>query len=235
MAVEFAAEGWFPFPSLHQGSSSGLGMLRTQEEHALLFVTQQPGSEQLYLLDPHDGSVLRSFDPERNDTIGAVAFDGSNLRVANVMPASGSFPGMINTISMTGPDEGEEIGSIPAPHGRGEGLTYADGALIYSTVTEIHEIDAGNGALLRSYPTPRDGRCMALEVVGPDRLAMGDAVTEEIVVFRRSSLEVEGAVPAPGRGLGRVHGLAYDAGRLFVANQHEQRIYHGPLTVGGAR
>ena len=236
MAIEFVAEGWFPFPSLHRGSSSGLTMLRTAAETALVFITQRPGSEEAFLLDPGDGAVLRSFDPQRNDTIGAIAFDGTHLRVANVMPASGSFPGAINTIAIgPGPDAGREIGSIPAPHGRGEGLTYVDGTLLYSTITEIHEIDAGSGTVLRSYPTPREGRCTALEVVGPDLVAMGDAATEEIVVFRRSSLDVVGWFPAPGRGVGRVHGLAHADGRLFIASQHEQRIYHGLLRVDESR
>ena len=138
---------------------------------------------------------------------------------------------MINTIDPgPGPDAGKEVGSIPAPFGRGEGLEHVDGTLIYSTVTEIHEIDAADGTLRRSFPPPRGGRCAALAMVGPGHLAMVDAATAEVVVFDRASLEVEGAFPAPGRGKARVHGLAFGEGRIFIANQDEERIYHGPLT-----
>ena len=86
MPAHFSEDGWFPFPSLHRGSSSGLTMLRTAAEHALVFLTQQAGSEKIFLLNPHDGAEMRSFDPERNDTIGSIAFDGRYLRSPTSRP-----------------------------------------------------------------------------------------------------------------------------------------------------
>jgi subtilisin family serine protease len=219
----------FPFPQPNNGSSTGLSFARRRRidmtlRSALLFLTQQPMSERIYYLNPANGAVLGSVDPVNNDTIGSLEWDGTNIRVANVTTGSGS----INTIH---PVSGAQIGAIPVPAGRGEGLAYDGANLYYSTITRIHVIKAATGALVRSF-VPPGGACRAL-AFGRGFLFSGNSTTGVITVFDATTLRIRGTIAAPGGGTARVEGLAFDptTNELFIANQSENMIYVGRLAL----
>jgi hypothetical protein len=220
----------FKFPQPNAGSSTGLtyverfplGVLGTRP--VLLFLTQKAGSERIYFLNPTTGAVIGSIDPVANDTIGSLAWDGTAIRAANVTVGAGS----INRIN---PFSGAQIGSIPAPPGRGEGLVVVGSRIYYATIGTIHELVAATGAVIRSFPAP-EGESRSL-TYGRGLLFSGDSTDGKITAFDRVSLAVRGLIAAPGGGSNQAEGLALDARRriLYVANQSENLIY--ALQVGG--
>jgi DNA-binding beta-propeller fold protein YncE len=219
----------FKFPQANAGSSSGLAFGRVRVglfyRTALLFLTQQAGSERVYYLNPLTGAVLGSVDPVANDTIGCLEWDGQNIRCANVTVGAGS----INTIH---PMTGAQLGSIPTPPGRGEALAYdrAHQIFFYSTETRIHVLSAASGAVIRSYPPP-GGTCRGL-TYGRGYVFSGNSTTGRITVYDAATLVVRDTLAAPGGGTNRVEGLAFNAStnELFVANQSENVIYVLGLT-----
>jgi len=232
---EFKVLGSFKFPQPNAGSSSALTLYRQispwpwwpwqpRIKQFLLFLTQKPYSERIYFLNLSTGAVVRSIDPQANDTIGSMTWDGRNIRVANVTTGAGS----INSLN---PTTGAQVGSIPAPRGRGEGMTYDGQHIFYSTISRIHQIDPGTGAVVRSFPVPGGGRCRALTTDGRNLIFTGDPFANEIIVFEKNSLRVVCRFDAPGRGSYRVDGLAYDRSNkvLYIANQSENVIYYGRL------
>jgi subtilisin family serine protease len=226
--IEFKVIRKFPFPQKNSGSSSALSLasipLPIVRKRILLFLTQQPFSERIYYLNPNTGAVLGSIDPVNNDTIGSLEWDGVFIRVANVTTGSG----FINTIF---PLTGHQIGSLPAPPGRGEGLAYDGTYLYYSTITRIHVINPTTGALIRSYPPP-GGDCRSL-AYGRGYLFSGNSSAGVITIFNRNTLVVHSTIAAPGTGASRVEGLAFNesTNELFVANQSENIIYVGKVTL----
>ncbi|GAB6910077.1 Thermitase (modular protein) [Desulfosarcina cetonica] len=227
----FKVKGKIKFPQKNAGSSSALTFYTTavrfpwfRPVRQLLFLTQKPYSERIYFLNPTTGAVIRSIDPRNNDTIGGMTWDGKAIRVANVTTGAGS----INAIN---PSTGAQVGSISAPSGRGEGLTYDGKHLYYSTISRIHKINPATGAVLRSFPVPGGGRCRALTHNGGNLIFAGDPFANEIIVFDKTSLRVSCRFKAPGRGNYRVDGLAYDkiTKTLYIANQSENLIYYGKL------
>ena len=220
----------YPFPQQNAGSSTGLtyvarfplpfhGMRRV-----LLFLTQRAGSEKIYYLNPANGVELGHVDPKANDTIGSLAWDGMAIRCANVTTGAG-FINRINPIT------GFQVGSIPAPPGRGEGLEYVAGRLYYSTINRIFELDATTGVIVRSFPAP-EGQSRSL-TYGRGLLFSANSSAGRIIIFNPTTMSVRGVVLAPGAGANRAEGIAFDAARnlLYVANQSENRIY--VLRVGG--
>lgn len=218
-----------PFPQMNNGSSSGLSFARNYQvagmiRPALVFLTQQAYTEKVYFLNPSTGAVLGSVDPVGNDTIGSLEWDGTSLRVANVTNGSG----FINTIN---PYTGAQIGTLPVPAGRGEGLGWDGQYLYYSTITRVYVISPVTGAIIRSFPPP-GGDCRSL-AYGYGRLFAGSSATGKITVFDRNTLIVQGTIPAPGGGTARVEGLAFNpaTNELFIANQSENLIYVGRVTL----
>jgi subtilisin family serine protease len=219
----------FPFPQKNAGSSTGLAFARRLRvggafRTALLFVTQKPFSEKIYYLHPGTGAVLGAVDPIDNDTIGSLEWDGTNIRVANVTTGSGS----INTIN---PSSGAQIGSLPVPPGRGEGLAYDGTFFYYSTITRIHVINAATGAVVRSFPPP-GGNCRTL-AFGRGFLFSGNSATGIITVFNPLTLAIRGTIPAPGGGSAQVEGLAFNptTNELFSAIQSENLIYVSSVSL----
>jgi len=219
----------FRFPQKNNGSSTGLSFaprLRVGFRYgqALLFLTQQPFSEKIYYLNSYTGAVLGTIDPVHNDTIGSLEWDGTNIRVANVTIGSGS----INTIN---PSTGAQVGSIHVPPGRGEGLAYDGTYLYYSTITRIYVINPYTGAVVRSFPPP-GGACHAL-AYGRGYLFSGNSASGVIIVFDRNTLAIRGSIPAPGGGVAKVEGLAFNpsTNELFIANQSDNIIYVGRVTL----
>lgn len=220
----------FPFPYPNAGSSTGLtyverfpmGLLGVRP--ALLFLTQRAGSERIMFLNPLNGAVMNSVDPVANDTIGSLAWDGAAIRAANVTVGAGS----INRIN---PATGAQIGSIPAPPGRGEGLEVVGPRIYYSTIATIYELLASTGVVLRSFPAP-EGQCRAL-AAGLGYLFSAQSSSGRIIVFNPVTMVVHGIVNAPGGGANQAEGIAFDSRRriLYIANQSENMIY--ALHVGG--
>lgn len=228
---EFKIKGKFKFPQKNDGSSSALTFYEPSRilpglrpVRQLLFLTQKPYSERIYFLNPSTGTVIRSIDPNHNETIGSMTWDGKTIRVANVTTGAGS----INAIH---PATGLQVGSIPAPSGRGEGLTCDGKHLFYATISRIHQMNPATGAVVRSFPVPGGGRCRALTNDGRNLIFAGDPFANEIIVFEKNSLRVTCRFKAPGRGNYRVDGLAYDKSTktLYIANQSENMIYYGSL------
>jgi subtilisin family serine protease len=218
----------FKFPQLNAGSSTGLAFARRLRiglsfQSALLFLTQQAGSEKIYYLNPLTGVVVGSVDPVANDTIGSLEWDGTNIRCANVTVGAGS----INTID---PATGAQLGSIPTPPGRGEGLAYDGQRFYYSTESKIHVLNAVTGVVIHSYPPP-GGTCRAL-TYGRGYLFSGNSAAGKITVFDRTTLAIRSTLAAPGAGANQAEGLAFNpaANELFVANQSENMIYVLGLT-----
>ncbi len=217
----------FPFPQNNSGSSSGLAFAKlvsvspltpVLKKPALFFLTQQPSTEKIYFLNPTTGAVMKTIDPVNNDTIGCLEWDGTNIRVANVTTGAGS----INTIN---PITAAQIGSIPTPVGRGEGLAFDGTFFYYSTVSRIHVIKAvAPFSVVRSF-IPPGGTCRSL-TFGKDFLFSGTD-TGKIFVFNPLTLAIRGSIAAPGGGTARCEGLAYSplSDELFVANQSENLIY----------
>lgn len=218
----------FPFPQKNNGSSSGLSFavrrLGVRLTHVLLFLTQQPFSEKIYFLNPNNGAVLASVDPEKNDTIGSLEWDGTHIRVANVTTGAGS----INRID---PRTGAQVGSIPVPPGRGEGLAFDGSYFYYSTITRIHVIHPATGAVVRSFPPP-GGACRAL-AYARGYLFSGNSATGMITVFDRNTLGIRGTISAPGGGAAKAEGLSFNpsTNELFIANQSENTIYVGRVIL----
>ena len=228
----FKVLGKFKFPQKNAGSSSALTMyyrrygwpyiwLRTPK---LLFLTQKPNSERIYFLNKSTGAIIRSIDPTVNNTIGSMTWDGKHICVANVTTGAGS-------INFINPSTGAQVKTIPAPAGRGEGLTYDGKSFYYSTINRIHELNPSDGSVIRSYPVPGGGRCRALTNNGRSWIFSGDPFANEIIVFEKGSLRVVCKFPVPGAGSHRVDGLAFDRTKnvLYVANQSENIIYYGRL------
>jgi subtilisin family serine protease len=226
--VDFKVTRKLPFPQKNSGSSSALSIasipLPTVRKKILLFLTQQPFSERIYYLNPNTGAVLGSIDPVNNDTIGSLEWDGRYIRVANVTTGSG----FINSIF---PLTGQQIGSLPVPPGRGEGLAYDGAYLYYSTITRIHVINPTTGVVIWSYPPP-GGECRAL-AYGRGYLFSGNSSAGVITIFDRNTLAIHSTITAPGGGTNRVEGLAFNksTNELFVANQSENTIYVGKVTL----
>ncbi|MDZ4722020.1 MAG: S8 family serine peptidase [Roseiflexaceae bacterium] len=219
----------FPFPQVNAGSSTGLGFARLMRigalpRPALLFVTQQPGSEKIYYLNPTTGIVMGAVDPVNNDTIGSLEWDGANIRVANVTTGSGS----INTIN---PITGAQTGTIPVPPGRGEGLAYDGTFFYYSTITRIYVIKASTSAVVSSF-IPPGGNCRSLSFIG-SFLCSGNSATGIVTVFNPTTLVVHGTFAAPGAGSARAEGMAYNpaTNEFFIANQSENIIYVVRVTL----
>ncbi len=229
--VRFQLMRTFAFPQANSGSSSGLAFARCMRfsgpsviRSVLLFLTQQPYSEEIYFLSARTGAVIGSVDPVNNDTIGCLEWDGSYIRAANVTTGAGS----INRISHT---TGNQVGSIATPLGRGEGLAYDGTYLYYSTITRIHVINPGTGAVVRSFPPP-GGSCRAL-AYGHGYLFSGNSSAGMITIFDPNSLVVRGTIAAPGGGSAQVEGLAFNpiSNELFIANQSENNIYVGTVSL----
>jgi len=224
----------FKFPQKNNGSSTGLSFARTfpiyingkytYSRSALLFLTQQPFSENIYILNHNTGVLISAIDPVANDTIGSLEWDGTKIRVANVTTGSGS----INTID---PSNGLQVSSIFVPPGRGEGLAYDDRYLYYSTITRIYVINPVSGTIVRSFPPP-GGDCRAL-AYGKNYIFSGNSSTGIITVFDRFTLKIRGKISAPGGGTAKVEGLAFNpcTNELFIANQSENMIYVGQVTL----
>jgi hypothetical protein len=218
------------FPQKNNGSSTGLAYARflrigSIRRPALLFLTQQPFSEHIYYMNPANGAVMGKIDPTANDTIGSIEWDGGKIRVANVTTGSGS----INTID---PSTGGQVGSIAVPPGRGEGLAYDGTYIYYSTITRIHVINPTTGAVVRSFPPP-GGSCRSL-AYGKGYLFSGNSSTGIITVFDRTTLAIRGTIAAvSGGGTAKAEGLAFNpaTNELFIANQGENMIYVGQITL----
>ena len=214
----------FPFPEPNRGSSTGLtfaprfGVRWFGSRPALLFLTQKAGSERVYFLDPRTGATRHTVDPQANETIGSLAWDGSAIRAANVTTGAGS----INRIN---PFTGAQIGSVAAPPGRGEGLAYDGRWLYYSTISTIHIINPSTGVVVRSFPAP--GSQSRSLTYGRGLLFSGNTATGEISVFNPSTGLVHAVIEVPGSGTHRTEGIAFDPRRreLYVANQSENMIY----------
>ena len=220
----------FPFPQANAGSSSGMSFVPLFQfapfnfKPALLFLTQQSGSEKIFFLDAVTGSVLKSIDPQANDTIGSLEWVKGAIRVANVTTGAGA----INTIN---PSNGSQTGSIPAPVGRGEGLCFDGTYLYYSTITRIHVINPATGAVVRSFPPP-GGDCRSL-TFGRGYLFSGNSTTGKITVFDPLTLAVRGTIDVPGGGTAQAEGLAFHEAKreLYIANQSEGIIYSGQVNL----
>ena len=223
---KFKVLGNFDFPQANAGSSSALTFWsRRKRSHSrLLFLTQKSFSERIYFMNPTTGAVARSIDPQGNDTIGSMTWARRRIQVANVTNGAGS----VNAIRSS---NGAQTGSIPAPAGRGEGLTYDGRDYYYSTIATIHQLNPATGAVIRSFPVPGGGRCRALTTDRRNRIFAGDPFANEIIVFDKTSLAIICRFKAPGNGRHRVDGLAYDRYRkiLYIANQSENKIYYGQL------
>jgi DNA-binding beta-propeller fold protein YncE len=169
-------------------------------------------------MDPSTGAVLGSVDPVNNDTIGSLEWDGKYIRVANVTTGAG----YINTIH---PATGVQLGSIPVPAGRGEGLAFDGKAFYYSVINRIYVIDKVTGGVVRSF-LPPGGSCRAL-AYGKGWLFSGNSGTRTITVFDKNTLAVRGTIPAPGGATDACEGIAFDTltDRLFIANQGDNTIY----------
>lgn len=232
---KFEVLGRFRFPQVNAGSSSALTFYYDftpwpwlsypyRPKRYLLFLTQKPYSERIYFLNPTTGAVLRSIDPPRNETIGSMTWDRRVIRVANVTTGSG----YINSIN---PATGAQVGSIKAPPGRGEGMTFDGTDIYYSTIATIYRINPTTGAVSSTFPVPGGGRCRALASDGRNLLFAGDPFKNEIIVFEKHSRRIVCRFDAPGKGNYRVDGLAYDGLKkiLYIANQSENMIYFGRL------
>jgi subtilisin family serine protease len=212
----------FEFPQKSSGSSSALAIGRKRigwwTRTVLMFLTQKPGSERIYFLHPTMGRTLSSVDPIKNETIGSMEWDGTNILVANVTSGSGS-------INLVNPDTGAQVSSITAPAGRGEGMAYDGTYIYYSTINLVHVIRKSDGALIRSFPPP-GGACRSL-AYGQGYLFSGNSSTGLITVFNPNTLVVRGTIPAPGGGSNQVEGLAFrsSSNYLYIANQSENTIY----------
>ncbi|WP_062055096.1 S8 family serine peptidase [Aquimarina longa] len=222
----------FNFPQANAGSSTGMAYARSIRVHpipffpkrkALLFVTQKAFSEKIYLLNPINGAVIKSFDPPANNTLGSLGWDGKFIHGANVTTGSGS-------INKFHPFNGSLAGSISAPAGRGEGLTFYGSYAYYSTINKIHKIKKSNGVLLNSVPAP-GGSCHAI-VYGDGYLFCGNTNTGKITVVKRSNFKLRDTIIAPGGVNKRVDALAYDtySNTLYIANQKLNKIYKVKLT-----
>jgi subtilisin family serine protease len=227
--VLFAPLRKFRFPQLNAGSSTALAYsarfrIGTTIRPTLLFLTQQPGTERIFYLNPLNGAVMGSIDPVANDTIGSMAWDGSLIRVANVTTGAG----LINAIN---PFTGAQVGSIPVPPGRGEAMAFDGSRLYYSTVTRIFVLNPATGAVIRSFPAP-GGSCRGL-AYGHGFLFSANSSTGVITILNVVTLEVRGTIAAPGTGSARAEDLAFDASRdeLYIANQSENIIYVGRVTL----
>lgn len=227
--IKFQLLRKIPFPQRNDGSSTGLSyapriLIESRYYSALLFLTQQPFSERIYYLNPNSGAVIGSVDPVNNDTIGSLEWNGNNIYVANVTTGSGS----INTIN---PRTGAQLGSIPVPAGRGEGMAYDGVSIYYSTISRIYRINPASGAVTGSIPSP-GGMCRAL-AYGNGYLFSGNSSTGVITVFDRTTVAIRGTIVAPGGGSARAEGLAFNpsTNELFIANQSENVIYVGRVTL----
>ncbi len=227
--VVFTPVRKFRFPQLNAGSSTALSYaphfkVGTTIRPALLFLTQQAGTERVFFLNPLNGAVLGSVDPAANDTIGSMAWDGASIRVANVTTGSG----FVNTIN---PFTGAQAGSIAVPAGRGEAMAFDGVRLYYSTITRIYVLNPATGAVLSSFPAP-GGSCQGL-AFGHGLLFCGNSSTGVITILHLSTLTVRGTISAPGAGTARAEDLAFDPSRneLYIANQSENTVYVGTVTL----
>jgi hypothetical protein len=130
--------------------------------------------------------------------------------------------GSINRIN---PYSGDQIGTLSAPPGRGEGLAFDGRWLYYATGSRIHILRPSTGAVVRSFPSP--GSQSRALTYGAGWLFSANSSTGLITVFNPWSGVVHGYLRAPGGGTNRAEGLAFDQRRreLYVANQSENLIY----------
>ena len=230
---KFKILGKFKFPQKNSGSSSALTFYYQfyrkyrfpsiyKPRKYLLFLTQKPYSERIFFLNPFTGGIIRTIDPQKNDTIGSITWDGKLIRVANVTTGSG----FINSIN---PINGTQVDSMKAPQGRGEGMTYDGKYIYYSTISKIYKLNPLNGMVMRSFPIPGGGRCRALTSDGRNLIFAGDPFKNVITIFEKNSLDVVCSIDAPGKGKFRLDVLAYDKWKkiLYIANQSENVIYYG--------
>ena len=91
-------------------------------------------------------------------------------------------------------------------------------------------MNPATGAVLSSF-IPPGGDCRSL-AYGNGFLFSGNSAGK-ITVFDRTTLAVRGTIPAPGGGTAKVEGLAFDpaANELYIANQSENQIYVGHVTL----
>ncbi|MEM7275315.1 MAG: S8 family serine peptidase [Actinomycetota bacterium] len=212
------------FPQVNAGSSTGLAFAPQfwffwrGIRPAVLFLTQQAGSERVYFLNPITGAVGHSVDPAANDTVGSLSWDAGQIWMANVTTGSGS-------INRVNPYSGALVSSIPAPAGRGEGMVHDGARLYYSTQNRIHVLSPSTGAVVSSF-IPPGGPVRAL-AAGGGKLFLGDSTNGVIRVLDAGTRIEQVILEAPGGGDRQVEGLAYDPARreLYVANQSENRIY----------
>jgi glutamine cyclotransferase len=100
--------------------------------------------EQLNVVDPQTGSLLRSIDVAAH---AGTAFDGQHL-----------YQLAEDRIQKIDPRTGRVLASIPAPGGGGDsGLTWAEGTLWVGHFREskIHQIDPATGTILRTIEPTR--------------------------------------------------------------------------------
>lgn len=212
------------FPQDNAGSSTGLAFAPSfwffwrGRRPALLFLTQQAGTEKVYFMNPLTGSIQHHVDPASNETVGSLAWHNNRIWMANVTTGSGA-------INQVNPYTGAVTRSISAPTGRGEGLAIDGNRVYYSTQNRIHVISMSTGSVLSSF-VPAGGPSRAL-ASGGGKLFIGHSTTGRISVLDATTRIVQAIIEAPGGGDRMVEGLAYDPSRreLFVANQSENRIY----------
>jgi len=225
--VTFSLIKTFNYPQSNNGSSTGLAFARRIRVHpiswfpkqsALLFVTQKPGSEKIYYMNPTTGQVLKTVDPPANNTLGSLTWDGSFIYGANVTTGAGK----INKFSSF---SGAVIGSINVPTGRGEGITSVGSYFYYSTINRIYKIRKSNGSVVRSFPAP-GGACHSI-TYGDGYLFFGNTNTGKISILKASNLVFVDSIVVPGGSQKRTDALAYNAYNniLYVANQKKNKIY----------
>jgi outer membrane protein assembly factor BamB len=131
-AAEIVRE-YGPFP----GADNVGGV--TYDGHNVWFAS----GDKLNAFDPASGKTLRSLDVAAH---AGMAFDGEHL-----------FQLVEDRIQKIDPQTGRILATIPAPHGGGSGLTWAEGTLWVGQYRnrKIHQVDAETGAILRTLESNR--------------------------------------------------------------------------------
>jgi hypothetical protein len=98
--------------------------------------------DRLTAIDPANGRTLRSIDIAAS---AGTAFDGRYL-----------FQLAADRIQKIDPQTGRVLATIPAPDGgRCSGLAWAEGTLWIGQERQVHQIDPGTGAILRTLQSRR--------------------------------------------------------------------------------
>ena len=209
----------FPYPQLNTGSGGGLAAIGDE----LAFLTQQPGTEDIYFLDLCDGSVLRQVTPRNSGTGLALAIvtglgsDGTWLYAANNDTAGDSVFFRLDPASGSGPQ-------IFTTTRRYDGITSMNGLLYISVGSQIEERTAA-GTLLRTLAIAGAGLLRGLGDDGTNLFAC-DAATGmlyEISVVDGSVLD---SAPGPWPpGFPSLDSLEHHRGRLYLGEVNTQVIY----------